>query len=138
MLNEANIIGNLGAHPEIRYTGGGQAVATLRVATNEKWKDKDGNKQEKTEWHRVVVWGKQAELCGEYLAAGDQVFVKGRLQTREWNDKKHPDVKHYGTEIVAERVSFLRTKRRGNEPPAPTEPPPGKPSGTSYDDDIPF
>jgi single-strand DNA-binding protein len=99
------LIGNLGADPEVRYTPGGQAVANFRIATNEVWFDKDKQKQERTEWHRIVVWGKQAESCGEYLSKGRQVFVEGRLQTREWTDKENR--KQYTTEIVALNVRFL-------------------------------
>lgn len=104
-LNKAMIIGNLGDDPEVRFTGGGQAVATLSVATNERWTDKAGQAQERTEWHRVVVWGKQAEQCKEYLSKGRQVFVEGRIQTRDWTDKEGH--KRYTTEIIAQRVQFL-------------------------------
>lgn len=100
-------IGNLGRDPEVRYTQGKQAVANFSIAINEKWTDKDGKKQERTEWVRIVVWGKLAELCGEYLAKGRQVGVEGRLQTREWEKE---GVKQYTTEIVADRVEFLGSK----------------------------
>src|SRR3954462_10527318 len=99
------LIGNLGADPEVRFTPGGQAVANFRIATSESWNDKSGQKQERTEWHRIVVWGKLAELCGEYLAKGRQCFVEGRLQTREWTDKENK--KNYTTEVVASNVVFL-------------------------------
>ncbi len=104
-VNKAILIGNLGADPEVRFTPGGQAVANFRIATSESWKDKEGNKQEKTEWHRIVVWGKLAELCGEYLKKGRQAYVEGRLQTREWTDKEGK--KNYTTEVVANQVTFL-------------------------------
>jgi len=104
-VNKAIVIGNLGKDPEVRFTPGGQAVANFSVATNESWKDKNGQTQERTEWHRIVVWGKLAELCGEYLKKGRSAYVEGRLQTREWTDKEGK--KNYTTEIVANQVVFL-------------------------------
>lgn len=104
-VNKAIIVGNLGADPELRYTQGGQPVCTLRIATNERWNDKEGNTQERTEWHRIVVWGRQAENCEKYLSKGRQVYVEGRIQTREWDDKDGN--KRYSTEIVAQNVQFL-------------------------------
>jgi single-strand DNA-binding protein len=104
-VNKVILIGNLGADPEVRFTPGGQAVANFRIATSESWTDKNGQKQERTEWHRIVVWGKLAELCGEYLKKGRQCYVEGRLQTREWTDKENK--KNYTTEVVANAVTFL-------------------------------
>jgi single-strand DNA-binding protein len=104
-LNSVNLIGHLGKDPEVRYTGGGQAVANFSLATSDTWKDKNGEKQERTEWHRIVVWGKQAEHCGEYLRKGRLVHIEGRLQTREWDDKDGQ--KRHTTEIIANRVTFL-------------------------------
>ncbi|MFP2963693.1 single-stranded DNA-binding protein [Myxococcus sp. 1LA] len=104
-VNKVILIGNLGADPEVRFTPGGQAVANFRIATSESWVDKSGQKQERTEWHRIVVWGKLAELCGEYLKKGRQCYVEGRLQTREWTDKENR--KNYTTEVVANAVTFL-------------------------------
>lgn len=104
-LNKVMLIGNLGADPEVRFTGGGQAVANFRIATGESWTDKEGVKQDKTEWHRIVVWGKLGELCGEYLKKGKQAYIEGKLQTREWTDDEGK--KHYATEIVAHVVQFL-------------------------------
>jgi single-strand DNA-binding protein len=104
-VNKVILIGNLGADPEVRFTPGGQAVANFRIATSETWNDKNGQKQERTEWHRIVVWGKLAELCGEYLKKGRQCYVEGRLQTREWTDKENR--KNYTTEVVANTVTFL-------------------------------
>lgn len=104
-LNKVMIIGNLGKDPELRYTQSGSAVANLNIATNEAWTDKNNEKQERTEWHRVVVWGRQAETCEKYLEKGRQVYVEGRLQTREWQDKE--GVTKYTTEIVAQNVQFL-------------------------------
>ena len=104
-VNKVILIGNLGADPEVRFTPGGQAVANFRIATSDTWNDKNGHKQERTEWHRIVVWGKLAELCGEYLKKGRQCYVEGRLQTREWTDKEGR--KNYTTEVVANSVTFL-------------------------------
>jgi single-strand DNA-binding protein len=104
-VNKVILIGNLGADPEVRFTPGGQAVANFRIATSDTWTDKNGQKQERTEWHRIVVWGKLAELCGEYLKKGRQCYVEGRLQTREWTDKEQR--KNYTTEVVANAVTFL-------------------------------
>ena len=113
-VNKVILVGNLGKDPEVRYTPGGQAVANFTIATNENWTDKQGQKQERTEWHRVVVWGKAAESCGEYLSKGRQVYIEGRLQTREWNNKE--GVKQYTTEVVANPVGgvvFLAGGERG-------------------------
>jgi single-strand DNA-binding protein len=105
-INKVILIGNLGKDPEVRFTPGGQAVANFNIATSESWTDKtSGQKVEKTEWHRIVVWGKLAELCGEYLKKGRQCYVEGRLQTREWTDKEGQ--KKYTTEVVANTVQFL-------------------------------
>src|SRR3954469_2204791 len=113
-VNKVILVGNLGRDPEVRYTPSGQSVANFTVATNEAWTDKSGQKQERTEWHRVVVWGKAAENCGEYLSKGRQVFIDGRLQTREWTNKE--GAKQYTTEIVANPVGgvvFLAGGDRG-------------------------
>ncbi len=104
-VNKVLLIGRLGNNPEIRYTNTGTAVANFNLATSESWNDKSGQKQERTEWHRVVVWGKLAELCEKYLAKGRQCFVEGRLQTRSWDDKDGN--KRFTTEIVASTVQFL-------------------------------
>jgi len=111
-VNKVILLGNLGADPEIRFTTGGQAVANFRMATTDSWADKSsGQRQERTEWHRVVVWGKLAELCGEYLKKGRQCYVEGRLQTREWQDKEGQ--KRYTTEVVASQVVFLGGRGEG-------------------------
>jgi single-strand DNA-binding protein len=110
-VNSVHLVGNLGADPELKYTASQKAVCNLSVATNETWKDKQGNKQEKTEWHRVTVWGDQAENCSKYLAKGRSVYVEGRLQTRKWQDKEGKD--RYSTDIVANRVVFLGGKDDG-------------------------
>jgi single-strand DNA-binding protein len=104
-VNKVILVGNLGADPEVRYTQNGQPVATLRVATTEIWNDKDGQRQERTEWHNVTVWGKQAEHCGNYLAKGRQVFVEGRLQSREYTDKD--GIQRRVWDVVASNVVFL-------------------------------
>lgn len=104
-VNRVILVGNLGADPELRYTQGGQAVANLRIATSESWTDRDGNKQERTEWHSISVWGKQAEHCGQYLAKGRQIYVEGRLQTREYVDKEGVSRKVW--EVMADRINFL-------------------------------
>jgi single-strand DNA-binding protein len=104
-VNKVIILGRLGADPETKNISSGSTVTSFSLATSEAWKDKDGNKQERTEWHRVVVWGKLAEICGKYLAKGRQAFVEGRLQTRSWEDQQ--GVKKYTTEIVANNVQFV-------------------------------
>lgn len=103
-INKVIIVGRLGNNPELKTLSPGNMVATFSVATSESWV-KDGQKQEKTEWHRIVVWGKQAENCAKYLAKGRQVYIEGRLQTRQWEDQQGQ--KKYSTEIVAQTVQFL-------------------------------
>jgi single-strand DNA-binding protein len=151
-VNKVILIGNLGADPELRYTNTGTAVANFRVATNEQWTDKNGERQERTEWHQIVVWGKQAENCGKYLRKGRSVYVEGRLQTRQWEDQSGN--KRYTTEVVAQLIQFLggrggegtatgaseepayETRATTNEsfdvPDVPVS------SGGSSDDDLPF
>ena len=104
-VNKVILIGNLGQNPEIRYSPNGSAICTLSIATNEAWTDKNGQKQEKTEWHRVVVFGKLAELCSQYLQKGRQAYIEGKLQTRSWQDKENQT--RYTTEVVAQTVQFL-------------------------------
>jgi single-strand DNA-binding protein len=104
-VNKVILVGRLGQNPEVRYTPSGAAVANFSVATNESWMDKSGQKQERTEWHRVVVWGKLAELCNQYLAKGRQCYVEGRLQTRQWQDKDGQT--KYTTEVQAQTIQFL-------------------------------
>jgi single-strand DNA-binding protein len=147
-LNKVLLMGHLGRDPEVRFTQGGAAVANFSIATNESWKDKNGQQQEKTEWHRIVVWGKLAELCGEYLKKGRQAFIEGRLQTREWTDKEGK--KNYSTEIVANNVQFIGGRPEGAAanggsagspresfgPPPPQDDQPPPPGGGP--DDIPF
>ena len=104
-VNKVILIGNLGRDPETRYTPSGDAVTNLSIATTEKWKDKNGEKQEKTEWHRVALFGRQAEIGGEYLKKGSSVYIEGRLQTRKWTDKDGDE--RYTTEIVGDRMQML-------------------------------
>src|SRR5204862_2832892 len=104
-VNKVILVGNLGRDAELRYTPGGAAVATLNLATTEVWNDRNNQRQEKTEWHRVVLWGKQAESLQEYLTKGKQIYVEGRLQTRQWDDKDGN--KRYTTEIKADRITLL-------------------------------
>ena len=105
MLNKAMIIGRLGDDPELRKTNSGKSVCNMSVATNRTWKDDNGQKQEDTEWHRIVVFGRQADNCEQYLSKGRQVYIEGRIQTREWTD--NDGNKRYSTEIVAQSVQFL-------------------------------
>ena len=135
-VNKVIIVGNLGQDPDKRVTGTGQTVTNFTVATNERWTGKDGQKQERTEWHRVVVWGPQAESCAQYLAKGRQVYVEGRLQTRQWDDKEGN--KRYTTEIVAANVQFL-SNARGDTSSAPATKNAAMPGFTEGAmDDVPF
>ena len=155
-LNKAMIIGRLGRDPEVRYTTDGRAIANFSVATSEEWKDKaTGEKRERTEWHRVVAFGRLGEICGEYLSKGKQVYLEGRLQTRSW---EKDGVTRYTTEIVASDLQFLGAKNdaipsgsyenspapAASTPPAPaapeepSAPEPPAPQQTVPGDDIPF
>ena len=138
-LNRVLIIGNLGRDPEVRFTGSGKAVGRFPVATSDVWTDNEGQRQERTEWHNVVVFGKQAETCGQYLAKGRQVFVEGAVRTRQYDDKDGN--KRYITEIVAQRVQFLGGRGEGSGRAAHAggatdDAPP--PVASAEDDDIPF
>ena len=106
MVNKVILVGNLGRDPERRSTPSGQQVATFSVATSRRWRDRDGNRQEQTEWHNVVVWGRQAEVAGEYLKKGRQIYIEGRLQTRSWDDKQTGE-KKYRTEVICENFQML-------------------------------
>jgi len=112
-VNKVILIGNLGRDIELRYTSGGTAVATLNMATTDFWNDKSGQRQEKTEWHRIVLWGKTAESLAEYLLKGRQIYVEGRLQTRQWDDKDGN--KRYTTEVRADRVVLLGGRGGGSD-----------------------
>jgi len=143
-INKVILIGNLGADPETRYMPSGDAVTTLRVATNESWKDKQtGQTQERTEWHRVVMFGRLAEIAAEYLKKGRQVYIEGQLRTRKWQDQNGQD--RYTTEIVAREMQMLggRGEAAGEAPvAAPAEKPPTAQTAPqnldNFDDDIPF
>ena len=153
-VNKVILVGNLGRDPETRYTTNGDAVTNIRLATTDTWKDKNGEKQERTEWHNVVFYGRQAEIAGEYLKKGRQIYVEGRIQTRKWQDKEGQD--RYTTEIIADRMQMLGT-REGGGSAAPSEPAerepaaagaggggrksaaaPAKKNVDDLDDDIPF
>ena len=108
-VNKVIVVGRLGSDPEVKTIPSGQTVANFSVATSENWTDKDGQKQERTEWHRVVVWQKLADVCGKFLSKGRQVYLEGRLQTRSWEDQQGQ--KRYTTEIVASTVQFLGSPR---------------------------
>ncbi|MDU9049412.1 MAG: single-stranded DNA-binding protein [Candidatus Electrothrix sp. Rat3] len=111
MINKVILIGNLGADPELRYTQSGVAVASFNVATSRRWKDKEGQQQEETEWHRIVAWQRLGEVCNEYLHKGSKVYVEGRLQTRKWQDQNGND--RYTTEIIASDIQFLTPRGEG-------------------------
>jgi single-strand DNA-binding protein len=145
-VNKVILIGNLGADPETRYLPSGDAVTNIRIATTEAWKDKGGEKQEHTEWHRIAFFGKQAEIAGEYLKKGSPVYVEGRIRTRKWQDKDGQD--RYSTEIVADRMQLLGSRGGGADAiarePAAVAGTPAKPPARRDDpfkgveDDIPF
>ncbi len=155
-VNKAMLIGHLGKDPDVRYSASGQAIANITLATSESWKDKNtGDKQERTEWHRVVFFGRLAEIAGEYLKKGMQIYVGGRLQTRKWQDKEGND--RYTTEIVAADMQMLGSRSGagspddlGQEPSGESEGGRGEPEGAraasaktadvvdEFDDDIPF
>ena len=155
-VNKVILLGNLGRDPETRYTTGGDAVTTLNIATSEQWKDKSGEKQERTEWHRVVLFARLAEIAGEYLKKGRSVYIEGRLQTRKYTDKD--GVEKYSTEIVADRMQLLGGREGGGtggdvefagatsgagttrrEPSTGTAKAGGAKKNTEdFDDDIPF
>lgn len=139
-INKVIIIGNLGKDPEIRYTPSGDAIANLSVGTTESWKDKQsGEKKEVTEWHKVVAYGKTAQLIGEYLKKGSKVYVEGSLRTRKWQDNEGKD--RYTTEIRCNEVQFLDGKRDEQKPVGKSNQPVFADEGFSepaFDDDIPF
>ena len=146
-LNRVLLIGNLGQDPELRHTQGGQAILNLRIATNESYLNRDGERQEKTEWHTVIIWGKRGEALSKFLTKGKQIFVEGRLQTRFWEDKQ--GAKRYSTEVVATDIILLGGASRGggqrtsyDDAPAPTGDEGASRSSVGEtrtdDDDIPF
>ena len=140
-VNKVILVGNLGSDPTVRYTPGGQAVANFNIATTERFNNKAGEREERTEWHRIVAWGKLAEICQQYLKKGKQVYIEGRLQTRQWEDQQGQ--KRQTTEIVASNMQMLgrvgesgggggdfSSQDYGSPEPAP--------QGASTDDDLPF
>jgi single-strand DNA-binding protein len=151
MVNKVILVGNLGRDPEVRSLPSGQPVASFSVATSRRWKDRDGNRQEQTEWHNVVCFGKQAEIAGQYLTKGKQVFVEGRIQTRSWDDKTTGE-KKYRTEIICDNFQMLGSAggggRSGGGQASPEYDEPsyggsgggtgGAGGGGGEDDDIPF
>jgi single-strand DNA-binding protein len=146
MLNKVMLIGNLGRDPEVRSTPSGQPVATFTLATNRRWKDKGGQRQEQTEWHNIVVWGKQAEIASQYLTKGKQIYLEGRIQTRSWDDKQSGE-KKYRTEIVCDNFQMLGQRGGDFESAAPAagggggfpaDDMGGGGAGGGDDDDIPF
>jgi single-strand DNA-binding protein len=145
-VNKVILIGNLGKDPELKYTPSGAAVTNFSIATSERWKDKDGNSQERTEWHNIVLWNRQAEIAKEYLSKGSPVYIEGRLQHRSYDDKE--GVKRYITEVVGDRMQFLGRREsgssssssQGQESYAPANSG-GEPAGSGngpQDDDLPF
>jgi single-strand DNA-binding protein len=139
MVNKVILVGNLGRDPELRTTPSGQPVANFSLATNRRWRDRDGNRQEQTEWHDIVCWGRQAEVAGQYLTKGKQIYVEGRLQTRSWEDRQSGE-KRYRTEVICENFQMLGSRGGGGYEPgdqgrAPSAP---APAPTPEDDDIPF
>jgi len=138
-VNKVILIGNLGKDPEMRYMPNGEAVTNITLATTETWKDKNGEKQEKTEWHRITFYRKLAEIVGEYLKKGSQVYIEGRLETRKWQDKSGND--RYTTEIIANDMKMLGSRSQSNEskPRQDDDVAPKQGSGfEEMDDDIPF
>jgi single-strand DNA-binding protein len=145
-VNKVILVGNLGADPEVRYLPSGEAVANLRLATTDNWKDKDGNKQEATEWHRVSFFGRQAEVCGQYLKKGSQIYIEGSIRTRKWQDKDGQD--RYSTEIRGDRMQMLGGRQGMGDAPSrePAESRPAAPPRAAapasnfndFEDDIPF
>lgn len=133
MINKVILIGNLGADPEQRFTQAGVAMSTFSVATSERWKDKDGQQQEQTEWHRIVAWRQLAEICNEYLHKGSKVYIEGKLQTRKWQDQNGHD--RYTTEIVARDMKMLNSRGESGGSGGDYDPGPEPPSGGGgYDD----
>jgi len=137
MVNKCILIGNLGADPELRYTQAGTAVATFLMATTERFKGKDGQVQDQTEWHRIVAWAGLAEICGEYLKKGARVYIEGKIATRKWTDQAGAE--RYTTEIIAREMKMLSGRSGSSQAPGPDEPPAEPPAGYSgTGEDVPF
>ena len=141
MVNKVILVGNLGRDPELRTTPSGQPLAKFSLATTRKWKDREGNRQEQTEWHNIVVWGRQAEIAGRYLTKGRQIYLEGRLQTDSWEDKTHGD-KRYRTEVICDNFQMLGSRDSsssyGGEDRGQSEPARAPAPAAPDDDDIPF
>lgn len=141
-VNKVILVGNLGRDPEVRHTQGGKAVANFTMATTRRYRDRDGQMQEQTEWHRIVAWERLAEICTEYLSKGRQVYIEGRLQTREWEDRDGN--KRWTTEIIAQEMQMLgrrgdyESSGSGSGPSSAGEPSGEPPPAGGGDDDIPF
>ncbi len=137
MVNKVILIGRLGADPEVRYTQEGAMVTNFRLATDEQWKDKSGEKVQRTEWHRIVTFGKLAEICGNYLSKGRLVYIEGRIQTRSWDDRDGN--KRYTTEIVAQNMQMLERKEQGSDQVREPDNSTSSYEGSSIpEDDVPF
>lgn len=134
-INKVILVGRLGQDPELKYTPAGAAVCNFTVATSEQWTDKSGQKQERTEWHRIVVWAKLAELCKEYIAKGSQVYLEGKLATRSWEDKEGN--KRYTTEILAQTVQFLGSASNNQGRTAAQKPNQNQQGGNYYQNNTP-
>jgi single-strand DNA-binding protein len=139
-LNKVTLIGHLGGDPELRYTTNGVPTCSFRIATNESYKGADGNLVERTEWHNVVAFRKVAELLAQYLHKGSKVYVEGKLQTRDWDDKNNPGIKHYKTEIVLDEFVFLDSKGNGGggSSSRSEELPEAPPASPDKEEDLPF
>jgi len=137
MINKAILVGRLGKDPEVRYTPDGAMVTSFTLATDEQWKDKNGEKVQKTEWHKIVTFGKLAEICGNYLVKGKLIFIEGRIQTRSWDDKE--GVKRYTTEIVANNMQMLDSKGQNKaEGSSPSSTPSNSVDTGTPMEDVPF
>ncbi len=151
-LNKVMLLGHIGRDPEVRYTSSGRAVATFTLATSQRWKDQDGTEQERTEWHRIVAWGKLGEICSEYLSKGKQIFLEGRIQSREWEDQdgnRRTTYEIVANDIIMVGSSGAQQNRSQEAPKKPTQIPQGKSTPPlsrgedrfpppPSDDDIPF
>lgn len=136
-VNKVILLGRLGADPEVRYSSNGTAVTNFRMATSTILKNKQGEKEEKTEWHRIVAFGRLGEICGEYLAKGKQIYLEGRLQTRDWEDKDGN--RHWTTEIIALNMQMLGSPSENERSSSPPEPPPIEgPLEPPSENDVPF
>lgn len=137
-VNKAILIGRLGKDPELRYTQSGKAVASFSLATSERWTGQDGQKQESTTWHNIVVWGRQAEVIKEYMKKGSQIYIEGRISNRSYDDKEGN--KKYISEVVVQNFTFLDSKGAGGGQPSGGSdmPPPPPPDSGGGDDDLPF